>query len=43
MGSWGFIKSSAQNKALYIELSFRVTFQLRRSLKGYMVGTTAGF
>jgi hypothetical protein len=39
---WGFIKSSAQNKVVHMELSLRLSFQLRRSLKGYTVGTTTG-
>jgi hypothetical protein len=40
---WGIMKSSAQNKAIHMELSIRLSFQLRRSLGGYTVGTTAGF
>jgi hypothetical protein len=43
MELWSFIKSSAQNKAVHIELSLRLSFYLRHSLRGYMVGTTAGF
>jgi hypothetical protein len=39
----GFIKSSVQNKAVHMELRLRLTFYLRRSLGGYMVGTTEGF
>jgi hypothetical protein len=40
---WGFIKSSAQNKALHMKLSLRLIFYHKRSLGGYMVGTTVGF
>jgi hypothetical protein len=43
MGLWCFIKSSAQNKAVYMELSLRLSFQLRCRLGGYTVGTTMGF
>jgi hypothetical protein len=34
---------SAENKALHIELSLRLSFQLSRSLESYMVSTTVGF
>jgi hypothetical protein len=37
MEPWGFIKSSAQNKVVYMKLSLRMSFYLRRSLGGYMV------
>ncbi len=43
MELWGFIKSSAQNKALHMEISLRLSFYLRRSLGGYTVGTTTAF
>jgi hypothetical protein len=43
MELWGFIKSSVQNKAIHMEHSLRLSFQLRRSLGGYTVGTTVGF
>jgi hypothetical protein len=43
MESWGFIKSSVQNKVVHMEPSLCVSFQLRRSLGGYTVGTTVGF
>jgi hypothetical protein len=43
MEPWGFIKPSVQNKAILMQLSLRLTFQLSRSLGGYTVGTTAGF
>jgi hypothetical protein len=43
MELWGFIKSSEQNKAVHMELSICLSFQLSRSVRGYMVGTTAGF
>jgi hypothetical protein len=35
--------SSVQNKAVHMELSFCLSFYLRRSLGGYTVGTTMGF
>jgi hypothetical protein len=40
---WGFIKLSAQKQVVHIELSLRPSFYLRRSLGGYLVGTTVGF
>jgi hypothetical protein len=43
MESWGFIKLPVQNKALHMELSPRLSFQLNRSFRGYKVGTTVGF
>jgi hypothetical protein len=42
-GNVGFIKSSAQNKVVQIELSLHLSFHPRRSLGGYMVGTNTGF
>jgi hypothetical protein len=38
-----FIKSSAQNKVVHIELSLHLSFQLSHSLEGYMVGIIVGF
>jgi hypothetical protein len=38
----GFIKSVWQNKVVHMELGLCLSFYLRRSLWGYMVGTTAG-
>jgi hypothetical protein len=35
--------SSVQNKVIHMELSLRLSFYLRRSLRGYTMGTTAGF
>jgi hypothetical protein len=32
-----------QNKAIHMELSLGLRFQLRRSLMGYTVDTTTGF
>jgi hypothetical protein len=43
MELWGFIKSSALYLSVNMELSLRLHFYLRRSLRGYTVGTTAGF
>jgi hypothetical protein len=43
MKLWGFIKSSAQNKAVYMELSLRLSFSHKRSLGGYTGRTTVGF
>jgi hypothetical protein len=40
---WGFIKSSAKNKAIHMELSLCLSFYLRHILGGYMMGTIAGF
>jgi hypothetical protein len=39
----GFFNSLAQNKAVHMELSLRLSFYLRRGLGGYTVGTTVGF
>jgi hypothetical protein len=39
----GFIKSSAQNKVVHIELSLHLSFQLSHSLEGYTVGIIVGF
>jgi hypothetical protein len=43
MEPWGFIKSSTQNKVVHMELSLRLSFYIRCSLRSYTVGTTAGF
>jgi hypothetical protein len=43
MEPWDFIKLSAHNQAVHMELSLQLSFYLRRSLGGYMVGTTTGF
>jgi hypothetical protein len=43
MELWGFFKSSTLYLSVHVELSLRLTFYLRRSLWGYMVGTTMGF
>jgi hypothetical protein len=43
MELWGFIKSSALYLSVNMELSLRLHFYLRRSLRGYTVGTTTGF
>jgi hypothetical protein len=40
---WGFIKPSASNQAVHMELSLRLSFYLRYNLGGYTVGTTMGF
>jgi hypothetical protein len=40
---WGFIKPLAQTYIVHMELSIRQSFQPRRNLGGYMVGTTVGF
>jgi hypothetical protein len=40
---WDFIKSSALYLSVHKELSLRLSFYLRRSLKSYTVGTTTGF
>jgi hypothetical protein len=39
----GFIKPSASNQAVYMELSLHLSFYLKRNLGGYTVGTTIGF
>jgi hypothetical protein len=39
----GFIKSSVLYQLVHIELDLRLSFYLKRSLRGYMVGTTMGF
>jgi hypothetical protein len=36
-GTVGFIKSSVENIAIHMELTLRLSFQLRCSLEGYMV------
>jgi hypothetical protein len=43
MELWGFIKSSAQNKAVHLGLSLHLSFQLSHSLGGYTMGTIMGF
>jgi hypothetical protein len=43
MELWGFFKSLTSYLSVHIELSLRVSFYLRRSLRGYTVGTTTGF
>jgi hypothetical protein len=43
MELWDFIKSSVLYLSVYMELSIRLSFYLRRSLGGYTVGTTVGF
>jgi hypothetical protein len=43
MEPWGFIKPLMQTYTVLMELSLRLSFQLRPSLGGYMVGTTVGF
>jgi hypothetical protein len=40
---WEFIKSLALYLSAHMELSLHLSFYLRRSLRGYMVGTIAGF
>jgi hypothetical protein len=40
---WGFIKLSAQNQVVHMELSLRLSSYLRCSLSDYTVGTTMGF
>jgi hypothetical protein len=42
-GLWDFIKSSALYLSVPMKLSLRLSFYLRCSLEGYMVGTTTGF
>jgi hypothetical protein len=42
MEQWDFIKSSASNQVVHMELSLHLIFYLRHSLRGYMVGTTTG-
>jgi hypothetical protein len=43
MELWDFIKLSVLYLLVHMELSFRLSFYLRRSLGGYTVGTTTGF
>jgi hypothetical protein len=38
MELWGFIKSSTENKAIHMEVSHHLSFQLRRNLGGYRGG-----
>jgi hypothetical protein len=40
---WGFFKSSALYLSVHMELRRSLSFYLRRSLRGYTVGTTPGF
>jgi hypothetical protein len=40
---WDFIKSSVLYLLVHMKLSLRLSFYLRHSLRGYLVGTTAGF
>jgi hypothetical protein len=40
---WGSIKSLALYLSINLELSLRLSFYLRRSLRGYTVGTIMGF
>jgi hypothetical protein len=39
----GFVKSSAENKVVHMQLSLRLSFYHRRRLGGYTMGTTMGF
>jgi hypothetical protein len=39
---WDFIKLSALYLSVHIEFSLRLSFYIKCSLRGYMVGTTAG-
>jgi hypothetical protein len=43
MEPWALIKPSVSYQALHMELSLHVSFYLRRSLRGYTVGTNMGF
>jgi hypothetical protein len=43
MEPWGFIKLSTQNKAVHMEISLCLSFYLKHSLGGYMVGTATWF
>jgi uncharacterized SAM-dependent methyltransferase len=43
MELWDFIKSLAQNHAVHVELSLRLSFYLRHSLGRYMMGPAMGF
>jgi hypothetical protein len=43
MEPWVFIKLSAQNKVVHMELSLHMSFYLRCNLRGYTVGTTTVF
>jgi hypothetical protein len=40
---WDFIKSSALYLSVHMEFSLHLSFYLKRSLRGYTVGTTTGF
>jgi hypothetical protein len=39
----GFLMPSTSNQVVHMEHSLRPSFDLRRNLGGYTVGTTAGF
>jgi hypothetical protein len=43
MKLWDFIKLSELYLLVHLELRLHLSFYLRRSLRGYMVGTTIGF
>jgi hypothetical protein len=43
MELWGLVKLSAQTYIVHMKLSLRLSFQPRRTLRGYTVGTTMGF
>jgi hypothetical protein len=43
MGPWGFIKSSTQTCTVHLKLSLCLSFNLKRILGGYTVGTTTDF
>jgi hypothetical protein len=43
MEQWNFIKSPALYLTVHMELSLRMSFYHIRGLRGYTVGTTAGF
>jgi hypothetical protein len=43
MESWGFFKSSVLYLSVHMELSLRLSFYLRHSLRGYRVDTIAEF
>jgi hypothetical protein len=40
---WATIKSLAQNKSIYMDLSLLLSFYLKHSLGSYTVATTVGF
>jgi hypothetical protein len=39
----GLHEPSAKSKIVYMKLTFRLSFQLNRSIRGYTIGTTARF